>query len=256
VTRLGRPARVALAAAAVALLSGCVYDVSDYGLATSTPDPADGSPTATPTVDAPPPLDLPDGCAPGDLAIDWAEPVAGPADELLAVRVMQVRVPSAGEQVGLGSTPQAVTRTDTVLVPALDLVVDPGGEGTATPDALTPTGSWSETLRDDLRDRDLVGPRFGRPLQITSFEPVLDREARYVIGYLGTSQGARFTITGCDGAFRSAGTLAGTDPTRSAGAVLLECGVPPGDQYDRWELLEPYCADGAAPAAEERQPEP
>ncbi|WP_445443645.1 hypothetical protein [Clavibacter sp. km1a] len=255
--RLGRPARVALAAAAVALLSGCVYDVSDYGLETPTPDAADGSPTATPTVDAPPPLDLPDGCVPADLAIDWAEPVAGPADELLAVRVMQVRVPSAGEQVGLGSTPQAVTRTDTVLVPALDLVVDASGEGTVTgADPLTPAASWSETLRDDLRDRDLVGPRFGRPLQITSFDPVVDREARYVIGYLGTSQAARFTVTGCDGAFRSVGTLAGTDPTRASGAVLLECGVPPGDQYDRWDLLEPYCADEAAPAAGERQPEP
>lgn len=248
-TRPGRPARVALAAAAVALLSGCVYDVADYGLAT--PEASDaGSPTATPTVDAPPPVDLPAGCAPADLAIDWAEPADGPPDELLAVRVMVVRIPSAGEQPGLGSTTQRVTRTDTELVPSSALAADGTGVGSAdVVDALTPPDAWTILLRDDLRERGLVGPRFGRPLQITSFDPVLDRAARYVIGYLGRTQAARFTVTGCDGAFRSSGTLTGTDPTRSSGAVLLECGVEPGAQYDRWDLLEPYCVD-EAPAAD------
>jgi hypothetical protein len=245
--RPGRAARIALAAAVVALLSGCVYDVSDYGLAT--PDATAGSPTATPTVDAPLPVDLPAGCAPTDLAVDWAEPEAGPADELLAVRVMRVRLPSAGEQPGLGSTPQRVTRTDTEVVPPLGLAVDASGGGTGDGSApvvapLTPEGAWAAFLRDDLRDRDLVAPRFGRPLQLISFDPVLDRAARYVIGYLGASQSARFVITGCDGVFRSSGVLSGTDPTRYGGAVLLECGVPPGDQYDRWDLLEPYCAEG------------
>jgi len=248
VIRLGRPARLALAAAAVALLSGCVYDVSDYGL--ETPGPTDAAtPTASPTPGAAE-LGLPTGCTPADLSIDWAEPEAGPADELLAVRVMQVRIPSAGEQPGLGSTTQRVTRNDIALRPALRLELDKR-DGSATPvaDDLAPPDTWAAFLGADLRDRDLVGPRFGRPLQITSFDPVLDREARYVIGYLGSAQSAHVTVTGCDGAFRGSGTLEGLDPTRSAGAVLLECGVPPGDQYDRWDLLEPYCAPGAAGAA-------
>ncbi|MFT2706757.1 hypothetical protein [Clavibacter zhangzhiyongii] len=246
--RPGRPARLALAAAAVALLSGCVYDVSDYGL--ETPGPSDvPAPTVSPTPTAAD-LRLPAGCEPADLSIDWAEPVAGPADELLAVRVMTVRIPSAGEQPGLGSTTQRVTRVDTALRPALRLELDEG-DGSAVPvdDGLVPPGTWAAFLSADLRDRDLVGPRFGRPPQITSFDPVLDRAARYVIGYLGSAQSADVTVTGCDGAFRGSGTLEGLDPTRSAGAVLLECGVPPGDQYDRWDLLEPYCAPGAAGAA-------
>jgi hypothetical protein len=197
VSRPARAARIALAAAAVALLSGCVYDVSDYGLAT--PDATAGSPTATATADAPLPLDLPAGCAPTDLAVDWAEPATGPADELLAVRVMQVRIPSAGEQPGLGSTPQRVTRIDTEVVPPLGLAVDGTDGGSADGAApLTPDAAWAAFLRDDLRARELVAPRFGRALQLTSFDPVLDRAARYVIGYLGASQSARFTITGCD----------------------------------------------------------
>jgi hypothetical protein len=255
VARLGRPARVALAAAAVALLSGCVYDVSDYGLATPEPSDVPG-PTASATPSAAE-LRLPAGCTTADLSIDWAEPVAGPADELLAVRVMTVRIASAGEQPGLGSTTQRVTRVDTALRPALRLELDKR-DGSAVPvdDSLAPPETWAAFLGADLRDRDLVGPRFGRPLQITSFDPVLDRAARYVIGYLGVAQSAHVTVTGCDGAFRGSGTLEGLDPTRTAGAVLLECGVPPGDQYDRWDLLEPYCADEAAPAAGERQPEP
>ncbi|OUE27116.1 hypothetical protein [Clavibacter michiganensis] len=254
-TRLGRPARVALAAAAVALLAGCVYDVSDYGL--ETPDPADGSPTATPVVDEPPALDLPAGCVPSDLAVDWSEPVAGAADDLLAVRVMQVRVPGPGEQPGLGSTRQSVTRTDTELVPPVGLAVDEAEDGSATVvDPLTPDPAWASYLLGDLRDRDIVPPRFGRSLQLVSFDPVADRAARYVIGYLGATQSVRFTVTGCEGAFRSSGTLAGIDPMRYGGAVLLECGVPPGDQYDRWDLLEPYCADGAPAADGEPQPEP
>ncbi|RII93414.1 hypothetical protein [Clavibacter californiensis] len=246
--RPGRPARLALAAAAVALLSGCVYDVSDYGL--QTPGSTDaGSPSSTPTGEAPPAVDLPVGCSPADLAIDWEQPAAGPVEELLAVRVMTVRVPGAGEQPGLGSTPERVQRTDTVLVPPLTLAVDETGVGSAAVvDPLTPTDAWSALLRDDLRDRDLAGRRFGNPPQITSFDPVTDREARYVLGYLGSTLSARFTVTGCDGVFRSSGSLTGTDPTRSAGTALLECGVPPGDQYDRFDLLEPYCADGAPPA--------
>lgn len=254
--RPGRPARLALAAVAVALLSGCVYDVSDYGL--ETPDAStEGSPTATPTVEAPPDVDLPAGCLPSALAIDWEQPAAGPVEELLAVRVMTVRIAGAGEQPGLGSTPERVHRADSLLVPPVALAVDGTGVGSgAVVDALTPTDAWSSLLRDDLRDRDLVGRRFGSPLQITSFDPVLDREARYVLGYLGSTLSARFTVTGCDGAFRSSGTLTGTDPTRSAGTALLECGVPPGDQYDRWDLLEPYCADGAAAPDGEPQPEP
>ncbi|RIJ60531.1 hypothetical protein [Clavibacter phaseoli] len=246
--RPGRPTRIALAAAAVALLSGCVYDVSDYGL--ETPGPTDaGSPTATPVVAEPPALDLPAGCAPADLAIDWADPVVGDGDQLLAVRVMQVRIPSQGEQPGLGSTPQRVTRTDTELVPPVGLAVDAAVDDSATRvDPLTPDAAWASYLLGDLRDRELVPPRFGRSIQLVSFDPVLDREARYVIGYLGATQSARFTVTGCDGAFRSTGSLVGVDPMRYAGAVLLECGVPPGDQYDRWDLLEPYCAPGAAGA--------
>lgn len=246
--RPGRPARLALAAVAVALLSGCVYDVSDYGLETLSPSLAP-APTTSPTPGAAE-LGLPTGCTAADLSIDWAEPQAGPADELLAVRVMQVRIPSAGEQPGLGSTTQRVTRNDVALRPALRLELDER-DGSATPvaDSLAPPDTWAAFLGADLRDRDLVGPRFGRPLQITSFDPVLDREARYVIGYLGSAQSAHVTVTGCDGSFRGLGTLEGLDPTRSAGAVLLECGVPPGDQYDRWDLLEPYCADGAAGAA-------
>jgi hypothetical protein len=255
VLRPGRPARLALAAAAVALLSGCVYDVSDYGLETPGPSVAP-MPSASPTPGAAE-LGLPAGCTPADLSIDWAEPASGPADELLAVRVMTVRIPSAGEQPGLGSTTQRVTRTDTALRPALRLELDKR-DGSAVPvdDSLAPPETWAAFLGADLRDRDLVGPRFGRPLRITSFDPVLDRAARYVIGYLGSAQSARVTVTGCDGGFRGSGTLTGLDPTRSAGAVLLECGVPPGDQYDRWDLLEPYCADEAATAAGERQPEP
>ncbi|MBM7410278.1 hypothetical protein JOE38_000101 [Clavibacter michiganensis] len=254
--RPGRPARVALAAAAVALLSGCVYDVSDYGLETPGPSAAP-TPTASPTPGAAE-LGLPAGCTPADLSIDWAEPEAGPADELLAVRVMTVRIPSAGEQPGLGSTTQRVTRNDTALRPALRLELDERDES-ATPvvdDDLAPAETWASFLAADLRDRELVGPRFGRPLQISSFDPALDREARYVIGYLGSAQSAHVTVTGCDGAFRGSGTLEGLDPTRSAGAVLLECGVPPGDQYDRWDLLEPYCADGAPATDGEPQPEP
>ncbi|KDP90682.1 MULTISPECIES: hypothetical protein [Clavibacter] len=247
--RPGRPVCVALAAAAVALLSGCVYDVSDYGL--ETPGPTDaGSPTATPVVDEPPALDLPAGCAPADLSIDWAQPVVGAADQLLAVRVMQVRIPGPGEQPGLGSTPQSVTRTDTELVPPFGLAVDAAGDGSATVvDQLTPDPAWAGYLLGDLRDRDIVPPRFGRSIQLVSFDPVLDRAARYVIGYLGATQAVRFDVTGCDGTFRSSGALTGIDPMRYGGAVLLECGVPPGDQYDRWDLLEPYCADGAAGAA-------
>jgi hypothetical protein len=244
---LGRPARVALAAVAVALLSGCVYDVSDYGLETPGPSGA-AAPTASPTPGAAD-LRLPAGCTPADLSIDWAEPVAGPAEELLAVRVMTVRIPSAGEQPGLGSTTQRVTRHDVALRPALRLEPDLR-DGSAVPvaDDLAPPETWARFLGADLRDRGLVGPRFGEPSPITSFEPALDREARYVIGYLGSAQSAHVTVTGCDGAFRGSGTLEGLDPTRSAGAVLLECGVPPGDQYDRWDLLEPYCAPGAAGA--------
>ena len=261
-TRPGRPARIALAAVAVAVLSGCVYDVSDYGL--ETPDPAaEGSPSSTPTVAAPPDVDLPAGCTPDDLAIDWAQPEAGPVAELLAVRVMAVRLPSTGEQPGLGSTIQRVTRDDTLLVPPLALSVDGTGVGSAeTVAPLTPAGAWSSLLRDDLRERDLVGRRFGGDLQISSFDPKLDRAARYVLGYLGSTLSARFTVTGCDGAFRSSGSLTGTDPTRSAGTVLLECGIPPGDQYDRWDLLEPYCAEGSPPVDRapgtdgEPQPEP
>ncbi len=246
--RPGRPARLALAAAAVALLTGCVYDVSDYGLETPSPSLAP-APTTSPTPGAAE-LGLPSGCTPADLSIDWAEPQAGPADDLLAVRVMQVRIPSAGEQPGLGSTTQRVTRNDVALRPALRLELDER-DGSATPvaDSLAPPDTWAAFLGADLRDRDLVGPRFGRPLQITSFDPVLDREARYVIGYLGSAQSAHVTVTGCDGSFRGSGTLEGLDPTRSAGAVLLECGVPPGDQYDRWGLLERYCADGAGGSA-------
>ncbi|WP_043670599.1 hypothetical protein [Clavibacter michiganensis] len=254
-TRLGRPARVALAAVAVALLSGCVYDVSDYGLETPGPSVVP-TPTASPTPGAAE-LGLPAGCTPADLSIDWAEPQAGPDDELLAVRVMTVRIPSAGEQPGLGSTTQRVTRVDTALRPALLLEPDErDGDATPLADDLAPPEAWEPFLGADLRDRDLVGPRFGQPLQITSFDPVLDRAARYVIGYLGSAQSTRVTVTGCDGAFRGSGTLEGLDPTRSSGAVLLECGVPPGDQYDRWDLLEPYCVDGAATAAGEPQPEP
>ncbi|WP_317231899.1 hypothetical protein [Clavibacter capsici] len=253
--RPGRPARLALAAVAVALLSGCVYDVSDYGLETPGPS-ASPTPTASPTPGAAD-LRLPAGCTPADLSIDWAEPEAGPDDELLAVRVMTVRIPSAGEQPGLGSTTQRVTRVDTALRPALRLEPDPtDGAATAVDGGLAPSEPWAALLGADLRDRGLVGPRFGQPLQITSFDPVLDRAARYVIGYLGSAQSARVTVTGCDGAFRGSGTLEGLDPTRSSGAVLLECGVPPGDQYDRWDLLEPYCVDGAATAAGEPQPEP
>ncbi|RIJ45008.1 hypothetical protein DZF93_00715, partial [Clavibacter michiganensis subsp. insidiosus] len=193
----------------------------------------------------------------GDLAIDWAEPAVGPADDLLAVRTMQVRVPGPGEQPGLGSTPQSVTRTDTELVPPVRLEVDAAGGGSATAvDPLTPDAVWAPYLLGDLRDRDLVPPRFGRSLQLVSFDPVLDREARYVIGYLGATRSVRFTITGCDGAFRSTGSLVGLDPMRYAGAVLLECGVPPGDQYDRWDLLEPYCADVAPGTDGAAQPEP
>ena len=256
--RPGRPTRLALAAAAVALLSGCVYDVSDYGL--ETPDASGAPPSAGPTASPTPgaaELGLPAGCTTGDLSIDWAEPSAGPDDELLAVRVMTVRIPSAGEQPGLGSTTQRVTRNDIALRPALRLELDPR-DGSATPiaDSLAPPETWAAFLGADLRDRDLVGPRFGRPLQITSFDPVLDRAARYVIGYLGSAQSAHVTVTGCDGAFRGSGTLEGLDPTRSAGAVLLECGVPPGDQYDRWDLLEPYCADVAPGTYGEPQPEP
>jgi hypothetical protein len=255
VTRPGRALRLALAAAAVALLSGCVYDVSDYGLETPGPSGAP-TPSASPTPGAAE-LGLPMACTTGDLSIDWAEPEAGPDDELLAVRVMTVRIPSAGEQPGLGSTTQRVTRTDTALRPALRLELDTR-DGSAVPaaDDLAPTDDWAAFLGADLRDRDLVGPRFGRPLEITSFDPVLDRAARYVIGYLGSAQSAHVTVTGCDGAFRGSGTLQGLDPTRSAGAVLLECGVPPGDQYDRWDLLEPYCADGAPATDGEPQPEP
>jgi hypothetical protein len=203
VIRPGRLARVALAAAAVALLSGCVYDVSDYGLETpGASAPPSAGPTASPTPGAAE-LGLPPGCTPADLAIDWAEPEAGPADELLAVRVMQVRIPSAGEQPGLGSTTQRVTRNDVALRPALRLELDER-DGSATPvaDSLVPADTWAAFLGADLRDRDLVGPRFGRPLQITSFDPVLDREARYVIGYLGSAQSAHVTVTGCDGGFR------------------------------------------------------
>ncbi|OUE26437.1 hypothetical protein BFL36_04310 [Clavibacter michiganensis] len=254
--RPGRAIRLALAAAAVALLSGCVYDVSDYGL--ETPGPTDaGSPTATPLVDEPLPLDLPAGCAPADLAIDWADPVAGDAGQLLAVRVMQVRIPSAGEQPGLGSTTQRVTRTDTEVVPVVGLAVDALADGPATRiDPLTPEAVWASHLLGDLRDRELVPPRFGRAIQLVSFDPALDREARYVIGYLGATQSVPFTVTGCDGAFRSSGSLTGIDPMRYAGAVLLECGVQPGDQYDRWDLLEPYCADVAPGTDGEAQPEP
>ncbi|KZC93680.1 MULTISPECIES: hypothetical protein [Clavibacter] len=256
-TRPGRALRLALTAGAVAVLAGCVYDVSDYGL--ETPGPSDASaPTASPTPGAAE-LRLPAGCTPADLSIDWAEPESGPADELLAVRVMTVRIPSAGEQPGLGSTTQRVTRTDTALRPALRLELDER-DGSPVPvpvaDSLAPPETWAAFLGADLRDRDLVGPRFGRPLQITSFDPVLDREARYVIGYLGSAQSAHVTVTGCDGAFRGSGTLEGLDPTRAAGAVLLECGVPPGDQYDRWDLLEPYCADGTPGTDGEPQPEP
>jgi len=256
--RPGRALRLALAAGAVALLSGCVYDVSDYGL--ETPGPSGAAPSASPTASPTPgaaELGLPAGCTPADLSIDWAEPESGPADELLAVRVLTVRIPSAGEQPGLGSTTQRVTRTDTALRPALRLGLDER-DGSAVPvaDGLAPPETWAAFLGADLRDRDLVGPRFGRPLQITSFDPALDRAARYVIGYLGSAQSAHVTVTGCDGGFRGSGTLEGLDPTRSAGAVLLECGVPPGDQYDRWDLLEPYCADVAPGTDGEAQPEP
>jgi hypothetical protein len=262
VSRLGRPARLALAAvAAVALLSGCVYDVSDYGLATPGPT-GEPTPSASPIPSAAE-LGLPAGCTAADLSIDWAEPAAGPDDELLAVRVMTVRIPSAGEQPGLGSTTQRVARVNTALRPALRLEPDARDESAAPAvDDLAPVGTWAAFLGADLRDRGLVGPRFGRPPQIISFDPVLDRAARYVIGYLGSAQSAHVTATGCDGGFRGSGTLEGLDPTRSSGAVLLECGVPPGDQYDRWDLLEPYCADGAAgadgtPGADgEPQPEP
>ncbi|CAQ01538.1 hypothetical protein ACR8AL_01340 [Clavibacter sepedonicus] len=255
--RTGRAARLALAAAAVALLSGCVYDVSDYGLETpdaSAPPSAALTPSPTPGAAE---LGLPAGCTPADLSIDWAEPAAGPVDELLAVRVMTVRIPSAGEQPGLGSTTQRVTRVDTALRPALRLELDKR-DGSATPvaDSLAPPDTWAAFLAADLRDRDLVGPLFGWPLQITSFDPVLDRAARYVIGYLGSAQSAHVTVTGCDGAFRGSGTLEGLDPTRYAGAVLLECGVPPGDQYDRWDLLEPYCADGQPGTAGQATPAP
>jgi hypothetical protein len=255
VIRPGRPARLALAAVAVALLSGCVYDVSDYGLETPGPSAA-AVPTTTPTPSAAA-LRLPAGCTPADLSIDWAEPVAGPAEELLAVRVMNVRIPSAGEQPGLGSTTQRVTRVDTALRPALRLAPDEG-DGAATPvdDGLAPPEAWAAVLGADLIGRELVGPSFGLPLQITSFDPALDRAARYVIGYLGSAQSTHVTVTGCDGAFRGSGTLEGLDPTRSSGAVLLECGVLPGDQYDRWDLLEPYCADGAPGTDGEPQPEP
>jgi hypothetical protein len=255
VIRPGRPARIALAAVAVALLSGCVYDVSDYGLETPGPS-GTPAPTASPTPSAAD-LRLPAGCTPADLSIDWAEPTAGPAEELLAVRVMTVRIPSAGEQPGLGSTTQRVTRVDTALRPALRLEPDEA-DGSATPvdDGLAPPGAWAAYLGADLIGRELVGPSFGLPLQITSFDPALDRAARYVIGYLGSAQSAHVTVTGCDGAFRGSGTLGGLDPTRSSGAVLLECGVPPGDQYDRWDLLAPYCADGAPGTDGEPRPEP
>jgi hypothetical protein len=255
VIRPGRPARLALAAVAVALLSGCVYDVSDYGLETPGPSGAP-APTASTTPSAAD-LRLPAGCTPADLSIDWAEPTAGPAEELLAVRVMTVRIPSAGEQPGLGSTTQRVTRVDTALRPALRLEPDEA-DGAATPvdDGLAPPEAWAAYLGADLMGRELVGPSFGLPLQITSFDPALDRAARYVIGYLGSAQSAHVTVTGCDGAFRGSGTLEGLDPTRSSGAVLLECGVPPGDQYDRWDLLAPYCADGAPGTDGEPRPEP
>ena len=230
--------RFPVAAALVCTLSltGCVYGVDDYDLPdeNTAPSTATPPPPSSPRPVAPPELVLPSGCSLDDVRTNVGEPIRSEAFTLLAVRTLTVRLPEGGEA-------ESGSPLDRLTVTYEDLGNGVRLEGNTR--RLVAASAWVRLLRDQVRATGVVSSDFGNSIVVGYFQPDLDEEARYVLGYLGTEVRVPFVITACDGTRLADGDLVGVDPASSEGSVVVRCGAETTLDAELAAQLFEYCAN-------------